>query len=351
MLNYRNNVLQIGITIPDGWKVKKEREKPLEKMFRFLDAKLYSPGKTYDPDISIEFTIQERSFFSIKENEVVWKLNGLEIRYNDRPRANQSTTYLRCMHWIINNDKGVYAVIIARSKKHFEQALTVFETLHSFGFEPKQQLAAEKFGGKPKFYRIRCRSFNKYLDNSDVDLPKSFPTEALKLNGRILSGNLKTSVKKWKPFAWKKRSDRPEADCYYGNNKLIWVDGKDCGDITGLHTSGIFSERAADLLWPFMGKFFRRLPCTVDRKPHYMFAPRVKTSVLDYKKSEIARFDDGRIHMIDRIVFLEKTLKDPLIFCIPEEPDYLFCTASIPELIKKAKLKGIECLPMDGYGR
>ena len=351
MLHYRNNVLQIGITIPDGWKVKKEREKPLDKMFRFLDAKLEAPGRSYGSDIRIEFTIQSKAFFRSSEKEKTWKQNGLTIKYNDSFGKAGNPNYYRFMHWMINDDKGVYLVIHANGKKRFDQALLILNTLYRFGHEPKKQFTAEEFGGKPRFFRIRCRSYNKYSDCSDVDLPKSFTTEALKLNGRILRGSPKTSVSKWTPYPWKKRDYRPEADCYYGNNGLIWMDGTGCAGITGLHTSGIFTERAAELLWPFMEQYFVRLPCTVDRKPHFMFAPRVKTSVLDYKKSEIERFDDGRIMCIERVVFLEKSLKDPLVFCIPEEPDHLYCTASIPDLIKKAKLKGLDIFPLDGYGR
>jgi hypothetical protein len=183
MLEYRNNVLQIGITIPDGWKVKKEREKPLEKMFRFLEASLGGV-------MHLEFTIERNEFFRHASNESLWQLNGLEIFYKER----DSECY-RTLHWQIDERYSVYGKIGAKDKASFEQLLIVMETLHRFGFEPEQPLRNYvNLAEEPRFYQIKCRGFKKYSDISDLDLKPRLPDEALIQNGRILRGDLQTAV-------------------------------------------------------------------------------------------------------------------------------------------------------------
>ena len=115
-------------------------------------------------------------------------------------------------------------------------------------------------------------------------------------------------------------------------------------------TSGILSRRAVDELDGYLRHCFVPLPSTLDGKPFYFLHCHSPIDCLDIDASEAIYFpppDDADVMQINKYAFKKDLLLDPLIFTTPQEPWVLFATESIPEIVKKAGLKGFAFRELD----
>ncbi len=269
-----------------------------------------------------------------------WDLNGLKVLYKDDfgddPPENR---YYRFPRWKISPGLWLYASINASGRARFDYALSVFETLAplaSSGKPKKNPLyKREPWNRAPSFFRMTSL-LNKYKSLWDLVLDSDVSVEAMNTNRAILSG-WGTSPAKWTPMDLRRRSRTARLDCYYGHQALF--------------SSGVWSSRAIEVLRPYLSTSVSMLPCTVNRKPHYYLCFNKGESFLDVTKSQVSRFDDGRIMRIERYFFKKERLPGPLVFAIPEEPAGIFTTAPIPTILAETGLTGVALYPLDGNGR
>jgi hypothetical protein len=103
-----------------------------------------------------------------------------------------------------------------------------------------------------------------------------------------------------------------------------------------------FSPRAIAVLEPFFADRFGILPTKIEGHDYSCLYCRSRIDCLDHSASDIVYFDDGDILEVNKYVFGAHVPKDPAIFAMPKLTFSLYCTASVPKLVKDAGLKGFD---------
>jgi hypothetical protein len=367
MISYETTYFGLRLQIPDGWDVQTWPDDGMEEFARsaaswkpaeppsicfgatrtLVYATLSAPGSICGSDACIDFKACVQSDECMLHTDgrkplKKWKLNGLEVLYEDSvgdyPPEN---VYYRFPRWKISSGLWLYASIHAPGKARFDYAISVFETLIRLKSRsnPKRMplIDRDPWNVLPSLFRMSKR-IREDVPLFDLALESEMTREEYSKSQGVLSGWTGSSPRNWKPIPMRRKSRTRIADCYYGPKGA-------------LISSGIFSSRAIEVLRPYMNGSISLLPCTVNGKPHYFLCYGEGMSCLDAEKSQIKRFDDGRIMTIDRYRFKKNLLRDPLLFAIPEAPGNIFATASIPSIAARAELTGIAFHPVDGNGR
>lgn len=123
-------------------------------------------------------------------------------------------------------------------------------------------------------------------------------------------------------------------------------------------TFGLFSQRAIDALREALEVYFYMLPVTLENVAYFTLTCKERLDILDIERSAIRYFDipgidranpkNEDIMGIDQYFFKGKqSLRDPVIFSIPQCRDFLFCTESVPRMARNAGLKGFHFQVVD----
>jgi hypothetical protein len=109
-----------------------------------------------------------------------------------------------------------------------------------------------------------------------------------------------------------------------------------------------FSPRAIQILSPYFDDRFVPLLAHLEGHSYYCLRCLKRTDCLNRAASEIEYFGDPpRVLMIKKYAFRQERLGDPIIFAIPELDFELFCTDSIPAVVEKAGLRGLDFQVVD----
>lgn len=107
-------------------------------------------------------------------------------------------------------------------------------------------------------------------------------------------------------------------------------------------TFGVFSPRAVETLAPCFGDRFELLAARLEGHPYYCLRCVKRVDCLDREGSKILFDDDHEVIEVEEYAFEKDRLADPLVFAIPELFLRLFCTESVPLIVGKAGLRGID---------
>jgi hypothetical protein len=365
MRSYESKFFGVRMHLPDSWKTQTWSDEGMDKFARdaaawkpgnstsicfhaikpLVSTQLDSPGATLtDAAVDFKACVQTDKCFMEPHNGKQLKelnLNGIRILYHDDFNAGSpENMYYRFPRWRFSPGLWLYASVYASGRSRFECAWSVFATLAPLTSKPrvksKPLFCRKPWNVTPTLFRM-TKAIRDDAPLFDLSVDPELSEEALNANQGILSGRQGASTKKWTPMAMRRKSRVRSLDCYYGPNSVF--------------SSGIFSSRAVESLRPYFSSGFLWLPCDVNGKPHYFVTFNNTKTCLDAKNSEISRFDDGSIMNIKRYRFNEERVADPQLFGIPEERHGIFATASIPTLVSKAGLTGIDFHPLNGNGR
>lgn len=100
---------------------------------------------------------------------------------------------------------------------------------------------------------------------------------------------------------------------------------------------GLFSPRAIEVLKPYFGDRFQQLSAQLEGYDYLCLRCCMRNDCLDQDES---RIEDGKVMSFDVLAFRDTLPVDPAIFSIPEDRFGLYCTVSVPKLVKKAGLRG-----------
>ncbi len=113
-------------------------------------------------------------------------------------------------------------------------------------------------------------------------------------------------------------------------------------------SGGMLSERAANLLRPYLDQYFMLLPASINDAPYFMLKSIDSLDCLDRERSDLVYFNDndpGRVMRVRKYVFHLNRIPDPLIFAIPEFPKRAFCTQTVRRIVTESGLKGFDFTP------
>ena len=79
-----------------------------------------------------------------------------------------------------------------------------------------------------------------------------------------------------------------------------------------------FSQRAKDLLGPYIDGLGQWLALECDEAPYWLFNVTHVVDALDEAQSEVIRFDDGKVLRIAQFVFRPEKLRGQLLFNVPQ---------------------------------
>lgn len=108
------------------------------------------------------------------------------------------------------------------------------------------------------------------------------------------------------------------------------------------YTFGLFSPRAIEFLSPYFGNRFDTLPATLEGHAYHCLRCCRRNDCLDEDESSI---ENGKVMSFDVLSFRDNVPDDPAIFAIPEDRTGLYCTQSVPKLVKAAGLRGFRFRP------
>lgn len=369
MPTYESKFFGLRMQIPDGWSTRlwpddglKEfaaeaaRWKPSEEngicfagVRNLVAAAIAAPAGGMGCDMSIELqaVIQSDEEMGTDNERCTLKprpLNGIPILDSKEKKSDeysQEAYHYRFPRWKFAPGLWLYACIFAKGKARYDCASSIFETLTPLDAKIRRQRIPlgeqAPWTTPPSFYRMR-----KKLSESgpfyDLVVDPSASDEAFWNNDRIIAGRKNSEELTWTPLSFRRHSRARVSDCYGGPKNMGY-------------TTGIFSQRAIDVLGPYLKSDFTLLPCTVNGKPHYYIVKRRATHRLDLDNSLVSRFDDGSIMDIKRYRLRTKAVRDPSMFAIAEARQEIFATASIRTLVEQSGLKGIQFDPVDGHGR
>jgi hypothetical protein len=111
-------------------------------------------------------------------------------------------------------------------------------------------------------------------------------------------------------------------------------------------TLGMLSRRAVEIFEPYLATCFQPLEATVNGSPFFFLRIISTIDCLNRERSTIIPFnsDPTDIMRIERYYFKKDLIPDPVLFVIPEGSPHLFGSHSIPGLITKNSLRGIEAI-------
>jgi len=105
----------------------------------------------------------------------------------------------------------------------------------------------------------------------------------------------------------------------------------------------MFSERAKQVLEPYIGKSGQWLKLECDESPYWLFNVTNVIDALDESKSELLRFADGKVLRIARFAFHPERLRDQMIFGVSQRPlAHNLVTDEFVRLAEHHKLTGFE---------
>lgn len=109
-------------------------------------------------------------------------------------------------------------------------------------------------------------------------------------------------------------------------------------------TAGVFvfnrraKEALEDLLEP-VGQF---LPLLTSQGEHYAYNVINRIDVLNEERSEVSRFESGRVMMVRRYEFHPEKVQNQVIFQIPQETTRIYVTHNFMERVEKYGLTGLK---------
>lgn len=108
-------------------------------------------------------------------------------------------------------------------------------------------------------------------------------------------------------------------------------------------TFGAFSQRAIEVLEPYLRDRFLPLSANIAGIPYYSLHCRSRVDCLNRDTSQLKFYADSEeVRTIVKYAFREKMLSDAMVFAIPEVFLELHCTATIPRIATKAGLRGFD---------
>jgi hypothetical protein len=158
--------------------------------------------------------------------------------------------------------------------------------------------------------------------------------------------NLRPAKGSWGTIIDIVRGERPASD-YKKLDLVIDVpnpsdwDFHDCGG-----TLGLLSRRFVDAFHDSLSRCFEPLEARINGLPFFFLRVKASIDCLDRAQSVIIPFvcDPTAIKRIERYRFAKDVIPDPALFVIPEGLTHLFGSHSIPDLIAKYRLRGIETI-------
>lgn len=104
----------------------------------------------------------------------------------------------------------------------------------------------------------------------------------------------------------------------------------------------VFTQKALNVLQPFLGDTIEALPLNCGRFKFYAIHVLNVVDCFDEKRSDFNRFPSGGIMYINKHVFKEKCLDQQLMFRISQAPIWgVYYTERFKQLLDEANLKGL----------
>jgi hypothetical protein len=116
------------------------------------------------------------------------------------------------------------------------------------------------------------------------------------------------------------------------------------GDTPGLSSHiPVFNPKAVKALADFVEPSGELLPVTCGGERFFLFNVTRLVDALDETNSDLKRFSDGRIMMIDRHVFQPEKLRSVVVFKLPQKPlSCAYVTDPFVQRVNDAGLKGFK---------
>lgn len=105
----------------------------------------------------------------------------------------------------------------------------------------------------------------------------------------------------------------------------------------------ILSSRAVDAVGGLLRNDGELLPLACDEQELWVFNPTTVVDALDQNRSELRRFDSGRIMAVSNYVFRAELVGDAVAFKVPElHRVSTFVTERFVDAVKSAGLRGVD---------
>ncbi|MEW6706036.1 MAG: DUF1629 domain-containing protein [Pseudomonadota bacterium] len=103
----------------------------------------------------------------------------------------------------------------------------------------------------------------------------------------------------------------------------------------------VFSERAKQVLGPHIDSLGQWLKLECDEAPYWLFNITNVVDALDEQKSELLRFDSGKVMRIARFAFYPERVRGQFMFTVPQRPGvHNLVTDEFVKLVQQHKLTG-----------
>ena len=112
----------------------------------------------------------------------------------------------------------------------------------------------------------------------------------------------------------------------------------------------LLSQRAGELLRPYLGPCLSLLPCTLNDVDWWTFRWEGSIDCLIHEESELRYFNPAnrsRVMDFEKLAFDHTLLHDPQLFLVPEIARTIFATEGVKTLIEEKGLKGFRFIPVE----
>jgi len=109
----------------------------------------------------------------------------------------------------------------------------------------------------------------------------------------------------------------------------------------------VFSARAADSLGDILARHGELLPTRGLSPTYYLYNTTTFVDALDEERSDIRRYQSGRVMHLKTVVFGRDRLLWPSVFKLPQMPKgHTYVTDEFVDRVRGADLKGFKFLPV-----
>lgn len=369
MPTYESKFFGLRMQIPDGWSYATRTDDGLQAFadesarwtpesakaacfdttLVLLRATLAGPGSTALIDAQITLFAYTATDEQMLTSELAtrlkkWSINGISAIYAPETRGSDKRdepVHFRHVRWKVGTNLWLYATLQASGRARFDYVISIFETLAPFASKNREKrnplYCREPWTTPPSVFRM-IQLLPESGSLFDVVRETELTDAEYRRNAEILNYETNHSVKGWTTTSFRRKSRVKRWDCHR------------CDDFG--RAPYLYSVRAVELFRSHMRRGdYAFLPVMVDGKPYFVIHAVKAIPCLNVRKSLIKRFSHGGIMYVQRYYFKARSVRDPSLFGIPEDPYDILVTASIPKLAAAAGLKGIDFIPINGHGR
>ena len=120
----------------------------------------------------------------------------------------------------------------------------------------------------------------------------------------------------------------------------------DLSSVAAMSSLPVLSARARQCFEPILEPYAQWLPLAFDDEPRWLLNSLRVIEALDEPRSQITRFDDGRVSGIETYAFVESQVADEWLFKVATFPYLVLVTDRFRDLVMRSGLTGFHFQPV-----